>query len=204
MKLVLVRHGRPDENDESCPRDPPLGAEGRDQADSTAAFLAQERITRIVSSPMNRALQTARPLAERLHLQVEVIDGWAEADRRTTRYRSTESLRALGDAEWNRFLADPVGYLGGDAAAFGSEVLGALAATIGAGGRDEHVAVFAHGLPINVVLSNALGLARIIHFAPGYASLTRLRVLPSGAVGVVSVNERGHLAQKAARTPPND
>ncbi len=192
MKLVLVRHGRPDEDDRERPHDPPLRADGRVQAEAVATRLALEGITRIVSSPMARALQTAEPLAHRLGLPIDIVEGWAEADRHVARYRSTETLRALGSTEWQRFLADPVGYFGGDAAAFKAQVLSALDQSIGAPGT--HVAVFAHGLPINVVLSHALGLERIVHFAPGYASMTRLRVATDGTIGVASVNERNHLS----------
>ena len=192
MKLVLVRHGRPNEEDPARPHDPPLRADGRAQAEAVAARLALEGITRIVSSPMARALQTAQPLADRLGLPIDIIEGWAEADRHVARYRSTETLRALGEVEWQRFLADPIGYFGGDAATFKAGVLAALNASVGA--RGAHVAVFAHGLPINVVLSHALGLERIIHFAPGYASMTRLRAGAGGAIGVASVNERNHLS----------
>jgi probable phosphoglycerate mutase len=209
MKLVLIRHGRPDEDERDRPHDPPLRADGRAQAQAVAERLAHEGITRIVSSPMARAAQTARPLAERLGLPIHIVDGWAEADRHVQRYRSTETLRALGDEEWGRFLADPIAYFGGDAAVFRGGVLAALATTIGDAAhrpdqRDAHVAVFAHGLPINVVLSHVLGLERIIHFAPGYGSLTRLRVLASGAIGVVSVNERGHLPSVAHPSPSTD
>jgi probable phosphoglycerate mutase len=193
MKLVLVRHGRPDEDDRERPHDPPLRADGIAQARAVAERLALEGITRIVSSPMARAVQTAEPLAGKLGLPVEIVDGWAEADRHVDRYRSTETLRSLGDSEWSRFLDDPIAFFGGDPAVFRAGVLRALAETVGQGPRDAHVAVFTHGLPINVVLSHALGLQRIIHFAPGYASMTRLRALPGGAIGVASVNERGHL-----------
>ena len=196
MKLVLVRHGRPDEEDRVRPHDPPLRADGRAQAEAVAARLALEGITRIVSSPMARAMQTAQPLADRLGLPVDIIEGWAEADRHVARYRSTETLRTLGDVEWQRFLADPIGYFGGDAAAFQADVLAALYASIGA--RGAHGAVCAHGLPINVVRSHALGLQRIVHFAPGYASMTRLRAGAGagagGAIGVASVNQRNHLS----------
>jgi broad specificity phosphatase PhoE len=203
MKLVLVRHGRPDEDERARPHDPPLRADGRAQAEAVASRLVQEGITRIVSSPMARAVQTAQPLADRLGLPIELMEGWAEADRHVERYRSTETLRALGSTEWNRFLADPIAYFGGDAAAFRGDVLGALAATIGDSGKDAHVAVFTHGLPINVVLSHALGLERIIHFAPGYASMTRLRALHAGTIGVSSVNERGHLPVAARAASPH-
>lgn len=191
MKLVLIRHGRPDEAHPARPHDPPLMASGQRQAEAVADRLARRGITRIVSSPLTRALETAQPLSERLGLSVQIIDGWAEADRHAPRYRSTETLRALGAAEWARFLDNPVAYLGGDAERFRAGVLAALAATL-ALPSEGPVAVFTHGLAINVVLSHALGLRRIVHFAPGYGSVTQLRAHGVDAIGVVSVNELWH------------
>jgi len=198
MKIVLVRHGRPDEGHAERPHDPPLAEEGRRQARAAAALLAREGIHRIVASPLLRAQQTAEPLVERLGVAAEIVDGWAEADRHLDRYRSVETLKAMGRGEWQRFLADPVRYMGGDTATFRSGVLGALAALLASGPRDTHVAVFTHGLPINVVLSHALGLARIVHFPPGYGSVTRLRARDLQTIGIVSVNETGHLIDLGA------
>lgn len=193
MKIVLVRHGRPDEGHAERPQDPPLAAEGRVQADAVADVLRGEGISRIVSSPLLRARKTAEPLAERIGLPIEIVDGWAEADRHLSRYRSVETLKAQGAEEWQRFLADPVRYMGGDPVSFRAAVLAALAALVAAGPRDAHAAVFCHGLPINVVLSHALGLERIVHFPPAYGSITRLRARSIETIGIVSVNETGHL-----------
>ena len=52
--------------------------------------------------------------------------------------------------------------------------------------------MYTHGLPINVVLSHILKLDRIVHFQPGYGSITRLRALDAEHIGIVSVNESGH------------
>jgi probable phosphoglycerate mutase len=192
VRLLLGRHGRPDEGHADRPHDPPLNAEGRAQAAAVAEQLAAEGITRIVASPLLRAHQTAEPLAERLGLPIHTVEGWAEADRGVARYRSTETLRAQGDAEWQRFLGDPAGYFGVDDARFRADVIAALQALTCEPAREARVAVFSHGLPINVVLSHVLGLQRIIHFAPGYGSITRLRVGSQGAIAVHSVNESGH------------
>jgi len=191
MRLILVRHGRPDEDDIVSPHDPPLNADGWRQARSVAELLADERVTRIVASPLLRAQQTAVPLAELLDLPIETVDGWAEADRATARYRSTETLRAEGGEPWRRFLADPIRYLGSDPAEFRAGVIAALDETAPAAARGSRLVVFTHGLPINVVLSHALGLERITHFLPGYGSITRLRRREDGGIGVVSVNETG-------------
>ena len=192
MRLILIRHGRPDEHDAERPHDPPLNADGWRQARATARLLEAEGVTRIVSSPLQRARQTAEPLAERLGLSIKTIDDWAEADRGSIRYRSTETPRAEGGDAWSRFLADPIGALGGDPASFKAGVLAALGATVANEPATARVAVFTHGLPINIVLSHALGLESITLFLVGYGSVTRLRHFGDGRYGVVSVNETGH------------
>jgi len=189
MRLILIRHGKPDETDVDTPRDPPLDAAGWRQARSTARLLASEGVTRIVASPLRRARQTAEPLAERLGLAVETVDGWAEADRAAHRYRSLETLRAEGGDAWRRFLDDPIGSLGAEPGAFRAAVLAALHATAPRPDSRERVAIFTHGLPINLVLAHALGLESIVTFLVGYGSVTRLRLKDDGRFGVASVNE---------------
>ncbi|HRH85255.1 MAG TPA: histidine phosphatase family protein [Rubrivivax sp.] len=190
MRLTLVRHGRPDEGNAARPHDPPLRADGQRQAEAVARLLADEGVTSIVASPLLRAHETALPLAGRLGLPIRTVEGWAEADRHVAHYRSTETLRALGDAEWQLFLDDPVLYLGGDPQVFRGTVLDALLAAA-EGDEKAHVAVFTHGLPINVTLACVLGLEKIVHFRPGYGSVTRL-LARAGRFGVVSVNESAH------------
>jgi probable phosphoglycerate mutase len=168
MRLILVRHGRPDEQDMLTPHDPPLNAEGCTQARAVARLLESEGVTRVVASPLQRARQTAEPLAVRLGLPVETIDGWL------------------------RFLANPIGYLGSDPTSFQAGVLAALGETIEGEPPAARVAVFAHGLPINIVLSHVLGLDNITRFLVGYGSVTRLRHFGDGRYGVASINETGH------------
>jgi probable phosphoglycerate mutase len=192
MRLILIRHGRPDEGDTETPHDPPLTAEGLQQARAAAELLASEGVTRIVASPLRRARQTAEPLAEKLGLTIDTIEGWREADHGASRYRSTETLRAEGGVAWARFLADPIGSLGADPAAFRSAVLAALRETAPRHEPGARIAVFTHGLPINIVLSHALGLSTITNFLVGYGSVTRLRLRDDGGFGVSSINETAH------------
>lgn len=198
MKLVLVRHGRPDEENPHRPHDPPLRADGLRQAQAVAALLGRERVTRIVASPLLRARETAEPLSRQLGLPIEVVDGWAEADRHLDRYRSTETLRALGEADWSRFLRDPVGFLGGDTQRFRQDVLGAFEALRRGAGPEANVVVFTHGLPINLVLSHVLGLDGLVNFPPHYGSVTRLLAPETGRASIISINETGHYRVPAA------
>ena len=91
MDVLLIRHAEsannalwardPDAFTSSRTHDPPLTDLGFEQADLLARHLAERgaRIDRLVASPMLRAIQTARPLAAALGLELEV---WVEVHER--------------------------------------------------------------------------------------------------------------------------
>jgi len=56
-----------------------LSAEGEAMAEKAAAWFAGRNVTRLVSSPLERAQQTARPLAETLDLPVHLDERLIEA-----------------------------------------------------------------------------------------------------------------------------
>ena len=60
----------------------PLSGKGRQQARSIARLLRSEPITRIVSSPFVRCVQTVEPLAAALGLEVELDQRLAEGESR--------------------------------------------------------------------------------------------------------------------------
>ncbi|HMP73346.1 MAG TPA: histidine phosphatase family protein [Kiritimatiellia bacterium] len=83
--LWLIRHGmREDFVDAgwreraSRPHDPPLAAQGVQQARETAAFLAKEGVEVIYTSPFLRTVQTAGELAKRLGCAIRVEHGLTE------------------------------------------------------------------------------------------------------------------------------
>lgn len=193
MQLLLVRHGQPDTRQEGRFVNPPLTERGHWQAARAADRLAREEIAAIVSSPLQRAYDTARPLAERLGLEVEVEDHLAEVDGggEGTRYISLEALRREGGPRWQDFLDDPVGFLGGDTETFCANVLGAFGRILQRGEAGK-VAVFTHGLPINVILAHILGIERLTRFVPHYCSLTRLIGADMQRLTILSVNDTGH------------
>lgn len=77
--MILLRHGQSEFNRlftatrrDPGIRDPELTELGRAQAAEAALTLARERITRIITSPYTRALQTVAPLARALKVPVFV------------------------------------------------------------------------------------------------------------------------------------
>jgi probable phosphoglycerate mutase len=78
MLIYLIRHGESSYNVEHRLQgqsdEPVLSARGREHAQSVAAAMAALPIEAIYSSPLRRALETARPVAEALKLSVVTDD----------------------------------------------------------------------------------------------------------------------------------
>lgn len=75
--FYVLRHGQTDWNLQARLQgstDIPLNDTGREQARKAADILAGEGLTKIVASPLSRALETARIVAERLGLEPEIDD----------------------------------------------------------------------------------------------------------------------------------
>lgn len=83
MRLILVRHGETESNRMGLAlgrADVPLNERGRWQAQRLAAALAGEPLVAVYSSPLARALETARPIAALHGLEVQIDDGLIEMD----------------------------------------------------------------------------------------------------------------------------
>jgi uncharacterized phosphatase len=82
--ICLVRHGETDWNREGRLQgreDIPLNETGKKQAETIAAFLVQEGWDRVISSPLARALETARIIGAKLGIPiVEVEEAFTERD----------------------------------------------------------------------------------------------------------------------------
>lgn len=193
MRLILVRHGKPETPGGSRAGNPPLSTLGHEQARSVGHFLRHERIDVIAHSGMTRAADTAKPTMEALGLDAHVIETIGEVDRYGGNYANPEMVKAKGEAEWQRFLADPLGYFGVDHDRFVSETLEGFQSLFDFYDR-KTIAVFTHGFPINILLSHALGLQGIANFVPGYGSITRFSGGAMDRLTVVSVSETAHLS----------
>ena len=79
-ELLLVRHAKAGERQgwDGPDRLRPLSRKGAAQATQLAGALAGRNVTRVVSSPFLRCVQTVEPLAAKLGLGVEESDGLAE------------------------------------------------------------------------------------------------------------------------------
>ena len=76
----MVRHAKAGDRRkwEGPDRLRPVSKKGSKQADALVALLTDRGVTRILSSPFVRCVQTVQPLADRLGLKVEETDALAE------------------------------------------------------------------------------------------------------------------------------
>jgi broad specificity phosphatase PhoE len=155
-EIVLVRHGQTAVNRDGKLQgrvDAPLTDAGRAQAAVLAGALEQCGAQRVLSSPLQRALHTAAPIATALGVAVETDERLIEIDYGTWDERP---LREMDPADWARWRADatfaPPGgeslrAVFGRASSFAAEMLA----------TDAPIVAVSHVSPIKAIVAWALG-----------------------------------------------
>jgi probable phosphoglycerate mutase len=192
VQLLLIRHALPLRSGPDEGADPQLSDVGFEQACRLPKALDRHPITRVLSSPQRRAIQTAAPVADALGQNVQIDDRLAEYDKDLAYYVPIEQIRIEFPQEWERLAA---GHLPGgvDEDAFIKRVFAAVHDVVARGDHDDTVAVFSHGGVINVILHRILGTERLLSFPIDYASVTRLRYSRKGEFTVAEVNGTEHV-----------
>ena len=161
MQLLLIRHALPLRSEPGQGSDPDLSEEGIEQAKRLPDALARFPITRLVSSPQVRSVQTAQPVADALGLTVEVDERLAEYDRDLAHYIPIEQIAAEFPEELARLAQ---GHLPSsvDENAFLARINAGIRDVVAASDHEDTVAVFSHGGVINGLLHTILGTEKIL------------------------------------------
>lgn len=202
--VTLVRHAQQDypdpvNFDPAQWVDPPLSATGRQQALAVGAALAQDQVDVVLASPMSRAQDTARAIAQQHELDVLTVEGlheiesfrelqagqnpkdhvpaedWAE---RTRRYQVERRWDLMPFSE--------------SAAEFHARCAEGFAKVL-ADHPGQRIVLVSHGGVINSVLAGVLGLDEDMFFLPAHASLSTV-AFREGIGRLRSINEHRHLA----------
>lgn len=205
IRILLVRHATNDLlGRELYGRTPGvhLNDEGRRQAQSLAHALAQRYVlSEVISSPMERALETARPIAEIQKVPLTVDDGMTEVDvgawsgkpfedlsvredwRNFNRHRSTtwppngEATLEVQSRAWRSVMRAVLRFPGGDAT----------------------LAFVTHGDVVRCTLMLLLGMPidYIHRLEVSPASASEIHITHS-AVTVCNINQRSYPASSGA------
>jgi broad specificity phosphatase PhoE len=192
VQLLLIRHALPLRSEPGQGSDPELSEEGIEQAKRLPDALVRFPITRLVSSPQVRSIQTAQPVADALGLTVEIDERLAEYDRDMEHYIPIEQIAAEFPEELARLAQ---GHLPSsvDEPAFLDRINAGISELVAKGEHEDTIAVFTHGGVINGLLHIVLRTEKILCFNVDYAGVSRLLSSREGNLYVAAVNGTEHV-----------
>jgi broad specificity phosphatase PhoE len=179
---LLLRHGLTDWNATRRAQghaDVELNDAGRRQADEAAERLAGMRLGAVYSSDLRRAVDTARPVADRHGLEVVVDPAWREIDQGEWEGLSGDEIASRWPELWGparHHARRPGGEAPDEVAA---RALAALRRVVERH-PGETVAVVTHGGTIRWVVATARGY--------GVGGSARIRGLANGGIVVVETS----------------
>ena len=188
MELIFVRHGRPEhvQTSDGSPADPPLAEVGHLQATAVAQWLSEESVDHIYSSPMRRALETARPIENALGLTAVIRE-------HSSSYVPMEILKEVNRQAWERMATGAVTSSGDSIHAWRHSVIHQVEELI-----KEHsgqrVVVVCHGGVINAYIASCLSIDEnnFMKFDVDYSSVSRVLASGAGHRSIKSINETTH------------
>ncbi len=195
--FLLIRHGANDSIDQNIlagrTPDVHLNEQGRRQAADLAEFLRDRPLQAIYSSPLERTMETAEPIARLHHVEVQVLPEITEVDYGAWTGRSVADL-AL-DPCWKAYntlrggTRIPSGELGLEVQ------LRMIRAFEKLSGVHETglVALVSHGDPIRVVLAHCLNapLDAVLRFDIALASVSVMEYTCGQPPRVLCINGNG-------------
>lgn len=179
-RIVLVRHGVTGTTGKVLPGRAAglnLSTEGHQQAQAVAKRLADlEKVAALYSSPMERTLQTAAPMAEALNLGITVEEGLLECDFGTWTGRKIADLAKT--PEWKTVQHEPSTFRFPEGESF-TEMQSRIVNTLlrlAQQHQGETVVAVSHADPIKSAISHAAG-AHLNHFQRFVVSPCSMSVL---------------------------
>jgi probable phosphomutase (TIGR03848 family) len=194
--VLFVRHGTTPTTGKILPgraRGLRLSEQGRQEVDATAGRIGRlSRVGAVYASPLERAWETAQPIARAHRLRPRLERGLLEVD--VGRWVGLRLDRARAMPLWRLVQRQPSAFRFPDGESFvelQARVIGTIQRIVGRHPGEVVVAV-SHGDPIRVAVAHALGthldLFQRIQIAP--ASITAIAYRP-GSVSVLTVNSLG-------------
>jgi broad specificity phosphatase PhoE len=198
-KLLLLRHGQTVlsiDRRYSGHGDPELTAVGMAQAAGAAARLGAVReITTVLTSPLQRARQTATAVAQATGAPLAVRPGLIETDFGEWEGLTFAEARDRDPELHAKWLgAEDIAPPGGESFAAVRTRVAAELASIVAEHEGETLVVVTHVTPIKMILRQALGGSAEILYRMhlDLAGLSQVDVFPDGGTCVRLVNDTSH------------
>lgn len=160
--LILIRHGETDYVGNRLAGHLPgisLNTHGKQQAEAISTLLAKLPISAIYSSPLERTMETAQPLAKLKDLPIQVLPALTEINVGDWQGKSIPALRRL--ELWRGIHTEPAKFTFPHGESFSDKqdvIVAALNKVIRNAGARSVIACVSHGDPIKLSLAYFLGL----------------------------------------------
>ena len=158
--VVLIRHGQTPTTGDVLPgraKGLHLSDKGREQAERAASKLAESKAAAVYASPLERARETAAPIAKTLGLRTVVDKGLLECDFGDWTGGKLKQLAKT--PEWKTVQRYPSGFRFPNGESFRemqSRIVDALA-RLAAAHEGETIVCVSHADPIKAAVADALG-----------------------------------------------
>lgn len=200
LRLLLIRHGQTLWNAElryQGQADVPLNELGRRQAEALARRLAGETIHAVYASDLQRAVDTATPLAASHRLEIITDARLRELNFGEWEGHTFEEIRRREPERYQAWLRNPEQFSapGGETGAQLRERVQAWLEDARAQHDEQTVAVVAHGGSLMTLLQITLGLPPEARwkFRMAHGSLSELHLFPDGWAVLARLNDTCHL-----------
>jgi ribonuclease H / adenosylcobalamin/alpha-ribazole phosphatase len=200
--IGLLRHGQTQmsvERKYSGRSDAPLTAAGLQQAAAAAKHLAGGGLSVIITSPLQRTVQTAQEVASVTGAPVVTDDGFRETDFGAWEGLTFADVRERWPAEMAAWMADPqVAPPGGESFADVSDRVNDALRRVLAARAGQRVLIVSHVTPIKTLVAAALLAppAALYRMHLDLAALSEIDWYANGSAVLKSFNDTGYLSDQ--------
>lgn len=197
MRLILVRHGETGSLKYNGVTDAPLNQKGRLQAELIKRRVEKEPISKIYTSDLSRALETARIINLPHGVDLEISADLREINFGLWEGLSFSEISSCHKEQFGRWMKEAIDFRFPEGETLGEvrqRVIGVLT-RIRAENSGENIAMVGHGGPIKIILCEALslGLSNFWKISLDQGSISVVELGEESQV-VVLINDTCHLA----------
>lgn len=206
MRIILIRHGQTQWNSEGRVQgrtDIPLNARGMAQAEAVGEWLSSRKIDAVYASPLMRAHDTAKAIADRHNLCVKLLDEMIEIEfglweGKTSRELSKEFPEFWVDWSWHLDEEKSAMMRAESAYAILARAKRAVSAVMDENAADATAVVVSHTMPIKLLMADAVGipLEKMRQVKVDNCGVCELELHKGEPSKLITWNERGFLMRK--------
>lgn len=206
MRIILVRHGQTQWNSEGRVQgrtDIPLNARGMAQAEAVGEWLSGRKIDAVYASPLMRAHDTAKAIADRQGVCVKLLGEMIEIDfglweGKTSRELSKEFPEFWVDWSWHLDEEKSAMMRAESAYSILARAKRAVGAVMEENAADATVAIVSHTMPIKLLMADAVGipLENMRQVKVDNCGVCEIELHKGEQSKLITWNERGFLMRK--------